>query len=97
MISKKNGSSQSKKAEQMLEQLVKCERVIAHYVARGWFGNRPLVKLISIAGWFMETKSQYVVNAVSGVYDKQISRCSVQLFVVDDLKRQFVVKMNKSH
>ena len=55
------------------------------------------MKLISIAGWFMETKSQYVVNAVSGVHDKQMSRCSVQLFVVDDLKRQFVVKMNKSH
>ena len=71
-------------------------------MARGWLGNRPLVKLISIAGWFMETKFQYVVNAVSGIHDEQIKTMPltllcIQLFVVDDLKRQLVVKMNKSH
>ena len=60
------------------------------------------MKLISIAGWFMETKSQYVVNAVGGIHDKQIKTMPltllcIQLFVVDDLKRQLVVKMNKSH
>ena len=85
----------------MLEELVKCERVIAHYVARGWLGNCPLVKLIGISGWFMETKSQYVVNAVGGIHDAQIKTMPlkllcIHLFAVDNLKRQLVVKMNKS-
>ena len=71
-------------------------------MARGWLGNCPSVKLIGIAGGFMETKSQYVVNAVSGIHDKQIKTMPltllcIQLFVADDLKRQLVVKMNKAN
>ena len=44
---------------------------------------------------------QYVVNAVSGIHDKQINTMPltllcIQLFVVDDLKRQLVEKLTKA-